>query len=119
MGHTRPMTPKPHPYFSSRGQIARERRQKRAFIRGLLGSAFGAVGVLWLVIGAPGLEAITPAPDPVAVEAREARERSVYYPNCAAARAAGAAPIRWGDPGYRDGLDGDNDGIACEPIRRF
>lgn len=38
----------------------------------------------------------------------------VYYPNCAAARAAGAAPLRRGDPGYRAGLDRDGDGIACE-----
>lgn len=46
----------------------------------------------------------------------QARERSVYYPNCAAARAAGAAPIRIGEPGYRPELDADNDGIACEPV---
>ena len=38
----------------------------------------------------------------------------VYYPNCAAARAAGAAPIHKGQPGYRPGLDRDGDGIACE-----
>ena len=38
----------------------------------------------------------------------------VYYPNCASARAAGAAPLRRGDPGYRAGLDRDNDGVACE-----
>ena len=37
-----------------------------------------------------------------------------YYPNCAAARAAGAAPIRRGDPGYRAGLDRDGDGVACD-----
>lgn len=37
-----------------------------------------------------------------------------YYPNCAAARAAGAAPVRRGDPGYRPGLDRDDDGVACE-----
>lgn len=37
-----------------------------------------------------------------------------HYPNCAAARAAGAAPIRRGQPGYRPGLDRDGDGIACE-----
>jgi len=41
-------------------------------------------------------------------------EDSVYYPNCAAARAAGAAPIMQGEPGYRAGLDRDHDGIACE-----
>jgi hypothetical protein len=37
-----------------------------------------------------------------------------YYPNCAAARAAGAAPIRAGDPGYSRKLDRDGDGVACE-----
>ena len=39
---------------------------------------------------------------------------SVYYANCAAARAAGAAPIYAGQPGYRAALDGDKDGVACE-----
>ena len=39
---------------------------------------------------------------------------SVYYPNCAAARRAGAAPIRRGQPGYGRHLDRDNDGIGCE-----
>lgn len=39
---------------------------------------------------------------------------SAYYPNCAAARAAGAAPLYRGQPGYRPGLDRDNDGVACE-----
>ena len=39
---------------------------------------------------------------------------SVYYANCAEARAAGAAPLYRGQPGYRSGLDRDNDGIACE-----
>lgn len=38
----------------------------------------------------------------------------VYYANCAAARAAGAAPLLVGEPGYRSGLDGDKDGVACE-----
>lgn len=37
-----------------------------------------------------------------------------YYPSCAAARQAGAAPIYRGQPGYRAGLDRDNDGIACD-----
>jgi hypothetical protein len=42
----------------------------------------------------------------------------VHYRNCAAAWAAGAAPIYIGEPGYEPRLDGDNDGIACEPFRR-
>ncbi|MCW2505673.1 MAG: hypothetical protein JWO79_3957 [Actinomycetia bacterium] len=46
-----------------------------------------------------------PAPKPPA---------AVYYANCSAARAAGAAPLYRGEPGYRPALDRDNDGIACE-----
>jgi hypothetical protein len=37
-----------------------------------------------------------------------------YYANCTAVRAAGKAPLRRGQPGYRSGLDGDSDGVACE-----
>ncbi len=43
-----------------------------------------------------------------------APDDGTYYRSCAAARAAGAAPLHVGDPGYRAGLDGDGDGIACE-----
>ena len=39
------------------------------------------------------------------------------FRNCAAARAAGAAPIRRGQPGYGPHLDADGDGIGCEPYR--
>ena len=45
---------------------------------------------------------------------KPARFGNVYYANCAAARAAGAAPVRRGDPGYGSHLDRDNDGIGCE-----
>lgn len=37
-----------------------------------------------------------------------------YYANCSAARAAGAAPVRRGDPGYASHLDRDDDGVGCE-----
>ena len=36
------------------------------------------------------------------------------FRNCAAARAAGAAPVRRGDPGYGRHLDRDGDGVGCE-----
>lgn len=36
------------------------------------------------------------------------------FANCSAARAAGAAPVRRGDPGYGAHLDRDNDGVGCE-----
>jgi micrococcal nuclease len=39
---------------------------------------------------------------------------NVYYKNCTAAKAAGAAPLHKGDPGYSTKLDRDSDGIACE-----
>ncbi|MGP5612378.1 GmrSD restriction endonuclease domain-containing protein [Brachybacterium alimentarium] len=39
---------------------------------------------------------------------------SVYYKNCDAARAAGAAPVHSGDPGYAKHLDRDGDGVGCE-----
>jgi hypothetical protein len=40
------------------------------------------------------------------------------FSNCDAARAAGRAPLRRGEPGYSPRLDRDGDGIACEPWRR-
>lgn len=36
------------------------------------------------------------------------------YRNCAEARAAGAAPVRRGEPGYGPHLDRDGDGVGCE-----
>ncbi|MFD0580260.1 excalibur calcium-binding domain-containing protein [Dactylosporangium darangshiense] len=39
---------------------------------------------------------------------------AVYYRNCGEARAAGAAPIVLGEPGYRSELDTNHDGVACD-----
>ena len=36
------------------------------------------------------------------------------FANCREARAAGAAPVRRGDPGYGTHLDRDGDGVGCE-----
>jgi hypothetical protein len=41
----------------------------------------------------------------------------ISYRSCAEARAAGAAPLYRGQAGYRPEMDGDGDGIACEPYR--
>lgn len=51
-----------------------------------------------------------PEPEPVNTPA----SAEVYYQNCSAARAAGAAPINEGEPGYAPKLDRDRDGVACE-----
>lgn len=56
------------------------------------------------------------APQPVAPQRDDDSSGggAVYYKNCDAARAAGAAPIKSGEPGYRPGLDRDKDGTACD-----
>ena len=56
-------------------------------------------------------------PDPGIQTAMAKVDEFAYYPNCTAARRAGAAPLYRGDPGYRPPLDRDQDGIACEPYR--
>jgi hypothetical protein len=54
------------------------------------------------------------APAPPAAMPAAPPPASAYYGDCDAARAAGAAPIRVGQPGYRKGLDRDGDGTACD-----
>jgi hypothetical protein len=56
-----------------------------------------------------------PKPTPTSTKPRPTRTtEDVYYANCTEVRAAGAAPIRRGQPGYSSKLDRDNDGVACE-----
>ncbi|MFZ2176655.1 MAG: DUF1524 domain-containing protein [Rhodococcus sp. (in: high G+C Gram-positive bacteria)] len=55
-----------------------------------------------------------PVPAPVPFVAPVPAPAEVYYKNCAAAKAAGAAPLHIGEPGYGSHLDRDNDGVACE-----
>ena len=59
-------------------------------------------------------ETVEPTPVPTENPAVVDVEDEVYYENCDAARAAGAAPLLRGEPGYRERMDGDKDGIACE-----
>lgn len=64
----------------------------------------------------PAIEAAptTPATEPTTNPAPAAPAEEVYYANCSEAKAAGAAPLHKDDPGYRERMDGDRDGIACE-----
>lgn len=57
----------------------------------------------------PASQPVVPQPQP-----EPAPPAAAYYANCAAVRAAGAAPLYAGQPGYRSALDGDKDGVACE-----
>ncbi|MGW0557552.1 excalibur calcium-binding domain-containing protein [Streptomyces sp. NPDC002926] len=57
----------------------------------------------------------TPTPTPAKAKAKAPAPPKAYYANCDAARAAGAAPVHEGDPGYAPHLDRDGDGVGCEP----
>ena len=52
-----------------------------------------------------------PAQEP---QSEPEEQADAYYANCTEAKAAGAAPMYRGSPGYRADLDRDDDGIACD-----
>jgi endonuclease YncB( thermonuclease family) len=56
--------------------------------------------------------------EPIPSPPPRAGPSTTYYSNCKEAWASGAAPLHRGQPGYRPEMDGDGDGIACEPYRR-
>ncbi|MFF8267604.1 excalibur calcium-binding domain-containing protein [Streptomyces sp. NPDC016562] len=86
------------------------------------GAAVTATSAVEVSLVAPG----TPCPEKAGAASRPSASPTaeptpssgggagVYYKNCDAAKAAGAAPIRRGQPGYRDALDRDKDGVACD-----
>lgn len=84
---------------------------------GLSGSGSGAG---FVVSQTPQAGTVLASPQPVTYRAAIpqpvpfAGGGGAFYENCTAARAAGAAPLYRGDPGYRSALDRDDDGIACE-----
>lgn len=92
----------------------RRRGKEASFASNLIAGCLFVGAITW--IATPQISAVhavaTSTP-----EDNARREASAYYPNCNAARAAGAAPIYAGQPGYRSEMDGDSDGIACEPYR--
>ena len=60
---------------------------------------------------------IKPIAVPLGIMRARTPEAGDYWHGCNNARAAGTAPIYRGEPGFRDKMDGDGDGIACEPYR--
>ncbi|WFU49150.1 excalibur calcium-binding domain-containing protein [Sinorhizobium terangae] len=70
---------------------------------------FATATLFWILPGNPPAMAQTNSDSQTA-----SGDGEVYFQNCAAARAAGAAPIHAGEPGYRRKLDRDGDGVACE-----
>jgi len=108
------------------------RRYRQRPYRGRQTSSIGGIAAAAALIGATAgagwafsspeqqAAALVAARD-IAVTTRMMRERAPqqgdHWRGCDDARAAGTAPIYRGEPGYREGMDGDSDGIACEPYR--
>ncbi|MFJ9507587.1 excalibur calcium-binding domain-containing protein [Streptomyces anulatus] len=76
-----------------------------------------ATAVVRVTVTAPAPETTPPAhPTPAGNASKPPKDPApAYYENCDAARAAGAAPVEEGDPGYAPHLDRDGDGVGCEP----
>ncbi|WP_325049079.1 excalibur calcium-binding domain-containing protein [Tsuneonella amylolytica] len=97
--------------------------ERKRVAKVLAGAALcGAIlGTGSLIVMQGGLQATSNVARPAAVslglERARAPQEGDYWSGCDVARAAGTAPIFIGEPGYREGLDGDSDGIACEPYR--
>jgi hypothetical protein len=75
-----------------------------------------AGGIAWS--DAPSAERASPRATPAAQVVAPATDPNVHYSGCNEVRALGKAPLHKGDPGYSESMDGDGDGIACEPHRR-
>jgi hypothetical protein len=85
---------------------------------GLLGAALGLGS---LAASPAGTASVSAKANAVAIAMGWKRQRAPqpgdHWSGCNEARASGTAPIYRDEPGYRAEMDGDGDGIACEPHR--
>lgn len=103
-------------------EIQAAQDQARTGVAGLWGPPCGGMTDSVPVAAAPAPAAAAPAAPAPAPQPQAAQLPAPQAPaapqqgfkNCSAARAAGAAPLYRGQPGYASHLDRDNDGIACE-----
>ncbi|PXA99262.1 hypothetical protein DMC47_04315 [Nostoc sp. 3335mG] len=99
------------------------RRARKRVISWIAGAALGGVtlGAGSAATTETGRQRLSEAARSIAIEMGVVRRREPQagddWRNCDSARAAGTAPIYRGEPGYREWLDRDADGIACEPYR--
>jgi hypothetical protein len=96
---------------------AEQRRSYLAFAGKALAAAVGG-GLLAGALLVPAVrQQVAAAPVALGIARARAPQPGDYWGGCTEARAAGTAPIYAGEPGYREGMDGDGDGVACEPYR--
>lgn len=103
---------------------AHQRRQQGIVAAKVLGLAAAGglmMGLLTAMSANGSFTGIRSAVQEVAVSSGLARKNTpmpgAHYSGCNDARAAGVAPLHVGEPGSRSEMDGDGDGIACEPYR--
>jgi hypothetical protein len=102
--------PRLGPYYR-----AEQRRGDAAFARKVLGAALVG-GALVGALSVPAVrQQVAAAPVEMGITRARAPQPGDRWAGCNDARAAGTAPIYAGEPGYREGMDGDGDGVACEP----
>lgn len=112
------------------GRLRRLHNRFRAMSRGTSRRALGswagtllAAGVVFVAVflGITRASEISGFVQDRAARAQAAQspaQARIYYPNCAAAEAAGQGPMFRTHRGYREALDADLDGWACEPYPR-
>ena len=103
------------PHFSDR-YVASEARARAAGL-GVWAGTFQKPADYRAAHPRPGRRTPGLSRDAAPVRVPAPRPTGAYFRNCKEAWAAGAAPLRRGHPGYRPEMDGDGDGIACEPYR--
>ena len=110
----------PRRYASAAGYQRRRSSSVGSYLvtAGLIGAIAGGG---WAMTDPDRQQAFMSNAKEVAIDVGMMRERAPqegdYWRGCDDARAAGTAPIYRGEPGYREGMDGDSDGVACEPYR--
>ena len=83
-------------------------------IEAALGSLFDPAALTGFLDCLGSALGVTPPEQPTGEQPVTSPAAETYYANCDDARARGAAPVLAGAPGYRAGLDSDDDGIGCE-----
>lgn len=122
MSFNKPFKAAPVKLGSHHQRRKRQAEQRHVFHILTMAALSGAVfGIGSLFANEQGIAALTAKTRPIAISLGLIRAREPqpgdHWAGCDDARAAGTAPIYWGEPGYRKGMDGDADGIACEPYR--
>ena len=91
----------------------RHKTRKAGFLERMVASA---LALPLLAVATWYFAPATASPDPQEQARLERVMASVRYAGCDEVRAAGKAPLHYGEPGYGPHMDGDGDGIACEPF---